>query len=262
LPAIAAGEDLTILGNGGVIERNTATGTPAFRLFDVAGGASLTLQNLTLQGGSATEVGVSRGGAILNQGTLILSGVTVQNNIAAGNSVVLPDFIIGEHAAGGGIYSSGSLTMNRCTIRNNQAQGAFGTAGGSAFGGGLYVSGGTATLSDVELVANSALGGNGGTLRSRGKSSGGPGGNGFGGGMYVAGSVVSIHDSRITDNAAKGGAGGAGKPRGSPGKGIGGGLYIEADASVCLDAFTDSNVKRNKASTSNPNIAGPYARCS
>src|SRR5262249_17897016 len=50
LPVIAANDNLTILGNSDVIQRNTATGSPAFRLFDVAAGASLTLQNLTVQG--------------------------------------------------------------------------------------------------------------------------------------------------------------------------------------------------------------------
>jgi hypothetical protein len=144
LPTIAAGEDLTIVGNGGIIERSTATGTPRFRLFNVAAGALLSLQNMTLQGGYAFEVGVSRGGAILNQGTLVLNGVTVQNNIAFGNTryFTFPNFFgIGEDAAGGG-------------------------------------------------------------------------------------------------------------------------LYIEGDAVVCLDAFTVANVKRNKASTSDPNIYGPYTICS
>src|SRR5262245_30147052 len=52
LPTIAANSgNLTIVGNGDIIERSTATGTPAFRLFDIAAGASLILENLTLQGG-------------------------------------------------------------------------------------------------------------------------------------------------------------------------------------------------------------------
>src|SRR5262249_49141033 len=81
LPVIAAGEDLTIIGNGAIIERSTAIGTPAFRLFDVAGGASLTLNDLTLQGGLAgAGMSFAQGGAVYNQGTLILNGVTVQNN--------------------------------------------------------------------------------------------------------------------------------------------------------------------------------------
>ena len=88
LPVIAANDNLTIVGNGDTIERSTASGTADFRLFDVAAGASLTLQNLTLQGGLAADSGVSaEGGAIDNQGALTLSGVTVQNNIAQGRSV-------------------------------------------------------------------------------------------------------------------------------------------------------------------------------
>src|SRR6266850_6865135 len=71
LPVIAANEDLTILGDGDTIERSAAVGTPRFRLFDVAGGASLTLVNLTLQGGSVYGSGeAAQGGAIFNQGAL------------------------------------------------------------------------------------------------------------------------------------------------------------------------------------------------
>ena len=36
-------DNLTIIGNGATIDRSTAAGTPAFRLFDVANGNSLTL---------------------------------------------------------------------------------------------------------------------------------------------------------------------------------------------------------------------------
>src|SRR5262249_55941963 len=66
LPLILAGEDLTVVGSGDVIERSTAAGTPAFRLFDVATGGSLTLQNLTLQGGLAAAgiLATASGGAV------------------------------------------------------------------------------------------------------------------------------------------------------------------------------------------------------
>jgi hypothetical protein len=311
LPSIAAGEDLTIVGNGSTIERSTAAGTPAFRLFEVAAGAALTLKDLTLQGGSATEVGVSRGGGILNQGTLTLNRVTVRNNSALGNSRFLPR--IGEHAAGGGIYSSGSLTLESSIIQNNEVRGGSGTAGGNAFGGGLYVSGSPAAMSNVTLVGNTALGGSGGAYGSRGSGlSGGPGGVGFGGGLYVQGSTidltdisiasntarggpggtvfcgrggcatrgrggdggsgfgggtyvaggsVSLRDSSVTGNAALGGSPGSGRTAGRRGQGIGGGLNVETDALVCLDASTESNVKRNLASARGRNIAGPFATC-
>src|SRR5262249_26221259 len=132
LPVITKG-NLTIVGNADTIERSTAQGTPAFRLLDVAAGGSLTLNNLTLQGGLA-----GAGGGIHNQGTLTLGSVTVQNNVANGDY-------------GGGIWSSGTLTAEGCVIRSNQALGADyayggGTIGDPAYGGGLYAAGGTVTL--------------------------------------------------------------------------------------------------------------------
>jgi hypothetical protein len=71
---------ITIVGNNDAIERSTATGTSPFRLFSVAPGGSLTLENLTLQGGSAFEPGLpaTEGGAVYSSGTLNLGGVTVK----------------------------------------------------------------------------------------------------------------------------------------------------------------------------------------
>ena len=72
---------ITIVGNNDVLVRTAAPSTP-FRLFDVASGGSLTLENLTLQGGfvqGAPTVG-AEGGAVFSSGTLKLSGVTVRSN--------------------------------------------------------------------------------------------------------------------------------------------------------------------------------------
>src|SRR5262249_21256835 len=101
LPVVGKKDSLTIIGNGDTIERSSAAGTPAFRLFDVAGGASLTLQNITLENGLVPgSGGAAEGGAIFNQGTLILSGATVQNNTAECSGFG------GASGAGGGIWSS------------------------------------------------------------------------------------------------------------------------------------------------------------
>jgi hypothetical protein len=164
LPIIAANDNLTIAGNGDTLQRSTASGTPAFRLLDVASGASLTLNNLTLQDGLAFGAGVAaEGGAIYNQGTLLLGGVIVQNNSAqgsAGQSSSPP----GQSAAGGGIYSGGSLTLQGCTVQNNQATGGpggyFVGTGGDAAGGGIYSSA-ALTLQDCTVQTNQALGGHG-----------------------------------------------------------------------------------------------------
>jgi hypothetical protein len=68
LPVIKAKDQLTIVGNGDTIARSTAAGTPPFRLFDVASGASLTLENLTVQGGLAMGSGVAAEGRHLQPG--------------------------------------------------------------------------------------------------------------------------------------------------------------------------------------------------
>jgi hypothetical protein len=249
LPVIAANDNLTIIGNSATIARSTVSGTPAFRLLDVAAGASLTLQHLTLQGGWAMGGDVAAdgtptfnadGGAIFNQGTLDLAGVTVQNNLAQGApgvSVGGP----GAAAAGGGIYSAGTLTLEDGTIvQNNQALGGQGVngapgghvdhrsgsrlppgdggAGGAASGGGLAVAGGTATLTNATLSGNSATGGNGGAggdgVKDKtypyGGGNGGAGGNGLGGGLAVTAGTVTLVNDVISANTAQGGQGGTG----------------------------------------------------
>jgi hypothetical protein len=245
LPVIAAGEDLTVVGNNDTIGRSTAAGTPAFRLFDVAAGASLTLRQLTLQGGlavgffdpnpdgGATAV-PGRGGAVLSRGTLILEGVTVQNNVAQGDSWAVDHgyFVPGYPAYGGGVYSAGSLSLTGCTVQSNSALGSRG-ADGSAF-------------------------------RSYGEGwsghiAGEPGGNASGGGICVAAGTAVIAESTIARNAAKGGPGGKGThgdPTGAAGVGRGGGVFIAAGATVFLDGFTMSHVKRNSASTADDDISG------
>jgi hypothetical protein len=282
LPVIAANDNLTLAGSGDTLARSAHSGTPAFRLLDVAAGASLTLSNLTLQGGLAFGAGVAAaGGAIYNQGTLLLTGVTLQNNSAQG-SAGQSNGGAGQSAAGGGIYSGGALTLHGCTLQNNQVlggqgygQGGFdvvGGNGGNGFGGGLYVAGGSANLSAVTLYANTAKGGAGGNGGFRIDESkrhiglaGGNGGNGFGGGLYAAGGTVSLGSTTVDHNTVQGGTGGQGGTNGgangTPGLGEGGGLYLDPAAAVCLDAFTLAHFKSNQASTSDPDIHGSYTTC-
>jgi len=247
LPVIAANDNLTIAGNGDTIARSTTVGTPAFRVLDVAAGASLALSNATLQGGGA---GSSNGGAILNDGSMDLNGVTVQQNAAV---------------YGGGIYSSGSLTLEGGTlISGNLARGRPGygsTPGGDAKGGGLYAAGGAVTMTSTTVSSNTAQGGVGDVQHGRFR-----GGFGSGGGMYVAGGTVTLTNDTLTSNTAaqgaslKGGGYGAGgavfvaggtvkltncvlsknhaaAPSPSFGRGRGGGMYI-AGGTVTLRSDT------------------------
>jgi hypothetical protein len=271
LPVIAANDNLIILGNGDTIARSTAAGTPAFRLFDVAGGASLTLANLTLQGGLAFGGGVSaEGGAIYSQGNLDLNGVTVQNNTAQGKNELI---LAGQSTAGGGIYSSGALTLEgSTTVQNNQALGGMGGRGmgGSAFGGGLYVAGGMVTLVNTTLSSNTAHGGQGGTVVHVGPSpsafyEGLPGGNGSGGALYVAGGTITLTGDTLSSNTAAGGPGGHGSltwfsngQGGQGGNGFGAGVYISSGTVALTSNTLSSNSAQGGQGGGSAGYGGRY----
>ncbi len=222
LPVISSGDNLTILGNGDTITRSSST---AFRLLFVASGASLTLENLTLSGGLATG-SLAEGGAIFNQGNLTLQGVTVQDNTAQG------------------------------------INGANGSAGTNAIGGGIYSLGGSVALNGGTLLeSNKALGGNGGN-GAAGPNTGGAGGSGDGGGLYIDGGNVTLTDVTLSGNTAQGGNGGnggsggqsnPGDPGGLAGLGVGGGLYVAAGSKVIL---TEDTVTNNVAHGGNGGIGG------
>jgi hypothetical protein len=196
LPVIANKDTLTIIGNGDAIERNSSN---LFRLFDVSSGASLTLQSLTLQYGFVSGSGSSaEGGGIYNQGTLVLSAVTVQGCDARGSS-----------AEGGGIYNQGTLVLSAATVQSNGVEGSngvtknngTGTLGNPAAGGGIW-SHGSMTLENGSLIQNNqAIGGNGGS------GYGGVGGDGSGGGLYVAGGTAKLLGVTVNNNIAQGGQG-------------------------------------------------------
>jgi hypothetical protein len=181
---------LTVIGNGDTIERinvisrKSGNITNPFRLFDVAPGASLTLDHVTLQGGWV----YGYGGAILNQGTLnVINGCTLSGNDADQSGDL-----------GGGIYNAGgTVTVSNSTLSGNR----------SNFGGGIYNAGGTVTVSDITLSDNLASFG-GGIFNSGGSvtvSNSALSGNtsGFGGGIYNDSSgMVTVDNSTLTNNDA------------------------------------------------------------
>ncbi|HUM67212.1 MAG TPA: Ig-like domain-containing protein, partial [Chloroflexota bacterium] len=125
-PMVISG-NLTIngLGQGETILAGQGNG----RVLTINNGANVTLNQLTLTRGQ--EPGGS-GGGILNNGTLILNGVTVSHNDAV---------------SGGGIWNQGNLTVNNSALVGNRGN------GGS--GGGLHNQG-TATLTNVTISGNEA----------------------------------------------------------------------------------------------------------
>jgi hypothetical protein len=132
LPPITG--NITLKGNGATLER--AATAPDFRLFGVDGTGTLTLENLTLRGGSLTE---NAGGAIVNVGgTVNLNNVTLENHQALSTS----------EGSGGAIYNYfGTLTMTNSQLLNNTA---------AVGAGGIYNWGGSVTVSNTCIVGNSA----------------------------------------------------------------------------------------------------------
>jgi hypothetical protein len=264
LPVIANNDNLTISGQGGdIIQRDTAG--PAMRLFDGASGATLTLNNLTLQNGSESGSGPSaEGGAIYNQGTLVLNAVTVESSSTHGstgadgtrkNPVGQP----GSDASGGGIWSSGALTLENGTlVQNNSAvggnggnaypePGGMGGNGGNAYGAGVYIAGGTANLAGVTLSGNLVVGGNGGVGLNAfggGRYNAGYPGNAFGGGLYVAGGSVTLSNDTVENNQA---FGGSNSTTGAPLQfqdAYGGGLYVAGGSvTLCSDTVEYNTAK-------------------
>ena len=184
-------EDLTITGAGA-----TATiidGGAQHRLFQIFGGSTVTLADMTLQNGRSDD----SGGAIASEGRLTLRDMVLRNN-----STLLPTL------GGGAIYSSGlngSLALERVTVENNST---------AASGGAIDIINGSLSIMDSRLSGNSAAfnGGalsiNGGTSAAisnstlSGNSATGSGGiNGLGGAIFNF-TTLTIDNSTLSGNSA------------------------------------------------------------
>jgi hypothetical protein len=240
----------------------------------VGSGGSLTLENLTLQGGYVGGPGAAaEGGGIFSSGTLNLSGVTVKSNAAVGSNGINAskgDGGMGANAYGGGLYvAGGSVTLNNDILSSNSALGGNGGrggpggnnhvaagnggAGGAAAGGGLCVAGGSFSLSNDTFTGNRVIGGLGGGAGNGTElgtgGNGGADGAGTGGGLYVAtaGSLTLSNDTFSSNEAAAGSSGGFGGSAEFGGKGgngalgAGGGLYVATAGSLTLSNDTLSN---------------------
>lgn len=244
------GTNGTLEINGPGQEQLAISGNDASRVFNVAAGANLTLDGLTLTNGRHA----SMGGAIHNAGTLAISNVLVTNsNVVGANGTSGAGATPGGSAGtvwGGAIYSSGALTLTNATVNNNAATAgngggaasAAGGAGGDALGGGIYADG-AITLTDTNVSANFASGGAGGNASA---GAGGNGGDAFGGGLYVApGAALTTDNASFSGNGASGGNGGNAGPAaigGTGGDGNGGALYSDAAAATLNDTDFAANL--------------------
>ena len=270
LPVIAKGDNLIIqTSNGEYFGRDTLDAGQHGRLFVVAPGAALHLEDVVLQNGYVSGVGVAKGGAVYNLGDLYVDNTVIQSNEAFGGygwPTKGKNAVTGIDAAGGGIWSNGMLTIqNQTVIQNNTVVGV-GT--GSGYGGGVYIAGGATSISDSTIGSeggafgtyadgNWALGGY--DLYSNTFASFGPGG-GYGGGIYVAAGTATLTNDVIQYNLAgyyiNGGFDGFNN------LGYGGGIYIGPAASVYMDSLTVSetifNIDYYNLGSPTANVDGSY----
>jgi len=232
LPSILAdgGNSLTINGNGATIQRSSAVGTPRFRIFHVANGAVLTLNDLTVSNGHSPDGAAGSdgddGGGIYNLGALDLSYCTLSGN-SAGHGGSCSSCFGGYGGRGGGIYSdSGTLSLSHCFLSGNSAgdggDSSDSGAGDGGDGGGIYEGApGSLSLSQCTLTGNSAGDGGDGSGTD---GYGGPGGDG--GGIRSANIALTLSDCTLSNNSA--GDGGVGPVSDEIG-GSGGGIYGRVD---------------------------------
>ncbi|PRP66384.1 beta strand repeat-containing protein [Nonlabens agnitus] len=178
----------------------------------LTGAATSTITGGTVNNNTASNEG---GGLWNGSGTMTVSGVQIDSNIAVGNDTSSPGA-----AGGGGIYNEGGTVnlTNNTVVSNNQATGVQST------GGGVLNAAGTFTATDSEISGNESNRAGGG-IETNGDSSieltntnldgnftgvvTGSGAPGNGGGLHVSGSApVTITGGTVNNNiAAKEGGG-------------------------------------------------------
>lgn len=139
---IAADNDVHIVGPGA--DKLTISGNNSTRVFNIASGADVTMNGLTITGGKTT--GTNHGAGIYNLGNLTLNHVNVVDNHALNSG------------RGGGLYSAGgNVTIVASTFDNNTAHSG---------GGARIALGGTdtASIADSTISNNEAKSSSGGGL--------------------------------------------------------------------------------------------------
>ncbi|MEW6156636.1 MAG: LamG domain-containing protein [Verrucomicrobiota bacterium] len=211
------------------------------RIFTVARGGNLQLNNLVLIDGRSTQGGAilvdggtltgtgcefrnhralaaepvfntppnwAQGGAIMNLGNVFLTNCVFESNAASGFEQPL-EKPAGRHAAGGAIANLKTLILSGCVFRQNRAIGEAGSNGSLedplGFGPVLW---------------------------------GGPGGLASGGAIYSS-ATVTVLDCNFIGNECVGGGGGNGYPTSNSGVGSNGGAGQMANGgAICIEQGT------------------------
>ncbi|MGA2243748.1 MAG: choice-of-anchor Q domain-containing protein [Verrucomicrobiota bacterium] len=235
--------DTIIITNNVVLDGSqvttTISGGNAVQLFYVAGGASLTISNLTLANGSATN-NPSGGGAIyIAGGNILLAGCVLTNNTAQSSTS-------NGLACGGAIFNNGgTASLYQSVIIGNSA---ITGDGGQAMGGAIYQSSGALAISNSSFILNQAVGAN--SELSSPVIMAGPA---YGGALAIASGRLNVDHSQFMTNQAIAGSGtaaGAAQPA------SGGAVYCLAQCLVSDSAFVGNQVLAGNNFDSSKGTAG------
>jgi len=266
----------------------TISGNNASRVFDVAGGTTVTIADLTIADGMVNtttnpNIATWGGGGILNEAgaTLTLVNDTLKNNQAVG--------VVGQDEFGGGLFNMGTAIVSGCSFTGNQVTGAgsYDAIGGSAGGAIDNYGGASLTVANSRFSNNSVVSADGvgyyalgGAIENNAGTNGfapvGPGGavpskailtdctflnslaqagaqaNGNAGAILCEGNgtTMTLTGCLIAGSRCVGGAGGAGV---ESGQGDGGGLCNFSGTVVIADCTITDNqaVGGNNANLSN-----------
>ena len=170
LPSVTS--DITLDGAGHTITRS---GANTFRFFQVATAGDLTLEDVTLTNGLASDVYAARGGAIFNRGSLALSHAIISACKAyAEDERHLDDREYSASARGGAIYNEGGgmIDITASTLSGNSAEAVHTHYDGDAegMGGAIYTDG--AGDYDSVTISSSTISGNSATAMATGQGAG------------------------------------------------------------------------------------------
>jgi hypothetical protein len=194
-----------LVGGGNTVIRRGTAALSAFRVLEVASGASLLVSNLSIRNGSTAGLG----GGILNGGTLRIRNVTFFGNRAgnggalsnsAGATAILDNATMSGNTTtsvgGGGVINFGTLTLTESSLSGNRAP---------INGGGLNTqSGGVSHIVGSQITNNVSVGLGGGisnlgTTTISGSSVRFNTGSG-GGGIATGNTHVTLKTSTVTSN--------------------------------------------------------------
>jgi CSLREA domain-containing protein len=203
-------------GKGIIIVDSTITGNrnAGISILHMRGHGDVQIIRTTISdnvGGGRGSGIANAGGATLyvaNGGNIFIEDCTITGNIAHTTGHISP--VAYEGGGGLRIQTGSMVTITRTLVARNSVDNELGS---NAFGGGIYINAATASISDSQIIDNTADGAGGGIVHMSGLMTlvrteiAGNSATDHGGGIYSVGQNLNISDSDISNNTGGNGGG-------------------------------------------------------